>query len=109
MGKLVVLRLDGELFQQGFRVTLTIKSDCTPSSKNSPALYLETEITGHLPPHPKLATHYKIIGSKNIAASERRIESNLKKSFMMALSTNDSRNARNQRPIAIAFRCMARF
>ena len=57
MGKLVVLRLDGELFQQGFRVTLTIKSDYTPSSKNSPALYLETEITGHLPPYPKLATH----------------------------------------------------
>ena len=57
MGKLVVLRRDGELFQPGFRVTLTIKSDYTPRSKNSPALYLETEITGHLPPYPKLATH----------------------------------------------------
>lgn len=70
MGKLVILRLDGELFQQGFRVTLTIKSDCNPYT-NPHALHLETEIIGYLPPQPKLSTHlqthwlqkYRSIGS----------------------------------------------
>jgi CHASE2 domain-containing sensor protein len=73
MGKLVVLRLDGELSQQGFRVTLTIKSDGALSSQNNSALHseIEIEITGYLPPNPILATHlqthwlqkYRRIGS----------------------------------------------
>lgn len=69
MGKLVVLRLDGELSQQGFRVTLTIKSDGIPSSQNNSVS--EIEISGYLPPHPILATHlqthwlqkYRLIGA----------------------------------------------
>ncbi len=71
MGKLVVLRLDGELFKQGFGVTLTIKSDGTPSNTNRNASYLETEIIGYLPPQPQLSNHlqthwlqkYRSIGS----------------------------------------------
>jgi CHASE2 domain-containing sensor protein len=48
MGKLVVLRLDGDWVQQGFRVTLSIGSeDFRP----------EVEMTGYLPREPELATH----------------------------------------------------
>lgn len=71
MEKLVVLRLDGELFQQGFRVTLTIKSDGRSSNTNRHTSYLETEIIGYLPPQPELSNHlqthwlqkYRSIGS----------------------------------------------
>lgn len=57
MGKLVVLRLDGDLFQQGFWVTLIIKSDGRESVQNSSTSHLEIERTGYLPPNPILATH----------------------------------------------------
>lgn len=57
MGKLVVLRLDGDLLQQGFRVTLTIKSDGAPTAQSHSNSHLEIEITGFLPPHPALANH----------------------------------------------------
>lgn len=57
MGKLVVLRLDGELSQQGFRVTLTIKSDGALTAQSHSNSHLEIEITGYLPPHPLLADH----------------------------------------------------
>ncbi len=56
MGKLVVLRLDGELVQQGFWVTLTIKSDGKVSSQNSSTSHLEVERNGYLPANPILAT-----------------------------------------------------
>ncbi|MBW4508036.1 MAG: hypothetical protein KME64_16205 [Scytonematopsis contorta HA4267-MV1] len=46
MTKLIILNLDGDLFQ-GVRVTLTIVS-----SKNT----LIREITGSLPPNPNLKT-----------------------------------------------------
>jgi CHASE2 domain-containing sensor protein len=49
MGKLVVLRLDGDALEQGFRVTLAIAQDGT----SHPAI----EMTGYLPPAPELATH----------------------------------------------------
>lgn len=55
MGKLVVLRLDGELLQQGFWVTLTIKSDGRGSSQNSSISHLEVERNGYLPANPQLA------------------------------------------------------
>lgn len=48
MGKLVVLKLDGDLNQQGFRVTLEIGEE-----GDRP----EIEMTGNLPPDPELATH----------------------------------------------------
>jgi hypothetical protein len=57
MGKLVVLRLDGDLLQQGFRVILTIKSDGAPTSQSHSNSDLELEIIGSLPPHPALANH----------------------------------------------------
>jgi len=57
MEKLVVLRLDGELLQQGFWVTLIIKSDGIETYQNSSTSQLEIERTGYLPPNPILATH----------------------------------------------------
>ena len=48
MGKLVILRLDGDTQQQGFWVTLGIRAE-----GSSP----EVEMTGYLPPAPELATH----------------------------------------------------
>ncbi len=48
MGKLVVLKLDGDLNQQGFRVTLEIGGEGERP---------EIEMTGNLPPDPELATH----------------------------------------------------
>ncbi|HEY9708661.1 MAG TPA: hypothetical protein V6D48_10705, partial [Oculatellaceae cyanobacterium] len=48
MGKLVVLKLDGDLNKQGFRVTLEIGEE----GKRP-----EIEMTGNLPSDPKLATH----------------------------------------------------
>lgn len=48
MGKLVVLRLDGDSFQQGFRVTLSISEEGSRP---------EIEMTGYLPPDPELANH----------------------------------------------------
>ncbi|MEC4812039.1 MAG: CHASE2 domain-containing protein [Scytonema sp. PMC 1069.18] len=48
MAKLVVLKLDGDLEDQGFRVTLEIGSDSTRP---------EIEISGYLPPAPDLATY----------------------------------------------------
>jgi CHASE2 domain-containing sensor protein len=64
MGKLVVLKLDGDLFQQGFWVTLTISSEGDresrigyPSAENINNSYPEIEITGYLPPQPELAAH----------------------------------------------------
>ncbi|WP_017317980.1 CHASE2 domain-containing protein [Mastigocladopsis repens] len=60
MEKLVVLKLDGDLEYQGFRVTLEIGSDFAPP---------EIEISGNLPPAPDLATYlrqwqqkYRILG-----------------------------------------------
>ncbi|HEY9631771.1 MAG TPA: CHASE2 domain-containing protein [Coleofasciculaceae cyanobacterium] len=47
-GKLVVLRLDGDSFQQGFWVTLSIGEEGERPS---------IEMTGHLPPAPDLATY----------------------------------------------------
>ena len=47
MGKLVVLRLDGDSQQQGFRVTLTIGAEREPPS---------IEVNGYLPPAPELVT-----------------------------------------------------
>jgi CHASE2 domain-containing sensor protein len=64
MGKLVVLELNGDLFQQGFWVTLTISPEGDRksgtrvlSSENTNASDLEIEIKGFLPPQPELATH----------------------------------------------------
>lgn len=48
MAKLVVLKLDGDLEHQGFRVTLEIGSESAPP---------EIEISGKLPPCPDLATY----------------------------------------------------
>ncbi|NJM71040.1 MAG: CHASE2 domain-containing protein [Scytonema sp. RU_4_4] len=48
MAKLVVLKMNGDLEHQGFRVTLEIGSDCAPP---------EIEISGKLPPYPDLATY----------------------------------------------------
>ncbi|MBW4635309.1 MAG: CHASE2 domain-containing protein [Iphinoe sp. HA4291-MV1] len=48
MAKLVVLKLDGDLEYQGFRVTLEIGSDFARP---------EIEISGNLPPAPDLATY----------------------------------------------------
>ncbi|MBE9128035.1 MULTISPECIES: CHASE2 domain-containing protein [unclassified Coleofasciculus] len=48
MGKLVVLRLDGEAREQGFRVTLAIGLEGAPP---------EIELTGYLPAVPELAHH----------------------------------------------------
>lgn len=48
MAKLVVLKFDGDLEHQGFRVTLEIGSDC---------VHPEIEISGKLPPYPDLATY----------------------------------------------------
>jgi CHASE2 domain-containing sensor protein len=48
MGKLVVLRLDGDLEQQGFRVTLEIGDDGDRPT---------TEVTGTLPAAPELVLH----------------------------------------------------
>lgn len=52
MGKLVVLRLDGDAVEQGFHVTLGIweEGNCSVSH---PVL----EMAGYLPPAPELATH----------------------------------------------------
>lgn len=52
MGKLVVLRLDGDALEQGFRVTLAI---CEEGSSN--ATHSVIEVTGYLPAAPELATH----------------------------------------------------
>ena len=80
MGKLVVLKLDGDLFQHGFWVTLEISSEGDRHSysfKEGLATFLEVwgkaanalgfananasrrelEKTGYLPPQPELATH----------------------------------------------------
>ena len=64
MGKLVVLKLDGDLFRQGFWVTLTISSEGDRktrigylSAENINNSYPAIEITGYLPPQPELATH----------------------------------------------------
>ena len=64
MGKLVVLKLYGDLFQQGFWVTLTISSEGDRQSRipylraeNVNDSYPVIEITGSLPPQPELATH----------------------------------------------------
>ncbi|NEP02955.1 MAG: CHAT domain-containing protein [Symploca sp. SIO2E9] len=46
-GKLVILKLDGDVEEQGFRVTLTIGSEGARSS---------IEVTGELPPAPELVT-----------------------------------------------------
>ena len=48
MGKLVVLKLDGDLNQQGFKVTLEIGEEGERP---------EIEMTGNLPSAPELATH----------------------------------------------------
>ena len=48
MAKLVVLKLDGDLEHQGFRVTLEIGSDFARP---------EIEISATLPPEPDLATY----------------------------------------------------
>lgn len=50
MAKLVVLKLDGDLEHQGFRVTLEIGSDFARP---------EIEISGNLPPAPDLATYLR--------------------------------------------------
>ncbi|MEW6496711.1 MAG: CHASE2 domain-containing protein [Cyanobacteriota bacterium] len=52
MGKLVVLRLDGETLEQGCRVTLQIEED----GENA-AAHTVVEMTGYLPPAPELATY----------------------------------------------------
>ncbi len=52
MGKLVVLRLDGDALEQGFRVTLAI---CEEGSSH--ATHSVIEVTGYLPAAPELATH----------------------------------------------------
>ncbi len=63
MAKLVVLKLDGDLKHQGFRVTLEIGSDFARP---------EIEISGNLPPYPDLATslnqwqlNYRSLGIPN--------------------------------------------
>jgi len=48
MGKLVILKLDGDFWQQGFWVTAEIGIDGKPP---------QVEMTGYLPPAPELATH----------------------------------------------------
>ncbi|KAB8331526.1 CHASE2 domain-containing protein [Scytonema tolypothrichoides VB-61278] len=48
MAKLIVLKLDGDLEHQGFRVTLEIGEESAPP---------EIEISGKLPPCPDLATY----------------------------------------------------
>jgi CHASE2 domain-containing sensor protein len=65
MEKLVVLRLDGDSSQQGFRVTLSIARE-----GKSPSL----EMTGYLPPAPELATrvqHHWLQNYRNIGAPYR--------------------------------------
>jgi CHASE2 domain-containing sensor protein len=64
MGKLVVLKLYGDLFQQGFWVTLVIRPEsdresgtCYPRAENVNNSYPVIEVTGSLPPQPELATH----------------------------------------------------
>ncbi|HEY9668516.1 MAG TPA: CHAT domain-containing protein, partial [Coleofasciculaceae cyanobacterium] len=52
MGKLVVLRLDGDALEQGFRVTLAIWE-----GDNRSASHPVIETAGYLPPVPELATH----------------------------------------------------
>ncbi|OUL30742.1 CHASE2 domain-containing protein [Nostoc sp. 106C] len=51
MAKLVVLKLDGDFAQQGFRVTLEIGDEGARPS---------TAITGLLPPAPELVTYYEL-------------------------------------------------
>ncbi len=48
MGKLVILKLDGDFWQQGFWVSVEIGSE---------GKLPEVEMTGYLPPAPELATH----------------------------------------------------
>ena len=52
MGKLVVLRLDGEVLEQGFRVNLAICEEGNSQTSRS-----VIEMTGYLPAAPDLATH----------------------------------------------------
>ncbi|NES23862.1 MAG: CHASE2 domain-containing protein [Symploca sp. SIO3E6] len=76
MGKLVVLKLDGE-FDEGFQVTLEIGSkDSRP----------ETEITGRLPPAPELVENYRDwlstyhslgIASRELKVKEVRVNGSL--------------------------------
>ncbi len=56
MGKLVVLKLDGDSFQQGFRVTLSIGEE-DDAGGVAYTVHPEVEMTGYLPPAPELANH----------------------------------------------------
>ncbi|HEY9742950.1 MAG TPA: CHASE2 domain-containing protein [Coleofasciculaceae cyanobacterium] len=78
MGKLIVLKLDGD-FEQGFRVMLEIGTEGERP---------ETEITGKLPPAPELAVQYsgwqstyRSLGkaTRVIKAKRARIDGSLKK------------------------------
>jgi CHASE2 domain-containing sensor protein len=78
MGKLIVLKLDGD-FKQGFRVMLEIGTEGERP---------ETEITGKLPPAPELAVQYsgwqstyRSLGkaTRVIKAKRARIDGSLKK------------------------------
>ena len=72
MGKLVVLRLDGDSQQEGFRVTLAIGAE---------EILPDIEITGYLPPAPDLATQlqhhwlekYRTLGAPYRITSKRII------------------------------------
>lgn len=46
MGKVAILKLEGDLKQKGFNVTVTIAPEGNPTS---------LEISGFLPPNPQLA------------------------------------------------------
>ena len=52
MGKLVVLRLDGDTFEQGCHVTLQIEEEGEDA-----AAHTVVEMTGYLPPAPELTTY----------------------------------------------------
>lgn len=67
MGKLVVLRLDGDSQQQGYRVNLAIGED-----NSRPSI----EITGRLPPAPELATYLQLhwLGKYRSLAAPYRLE-----------------------------------
>jgi CHASE2 domain-containing sensor protein len=68
MGKLVVLRLDGDSQQQGYRANLAIgEEDSRPL----------IEIAGYLPPAPELATHLQLhwLGTYRNLAAPYRLES----------------------------------